>query len=146
MVHNTVCRYDERVSISDDLKKAIHSSARKLDIEFDVMALSMSRLLLVECKTGNWQAARKKAQAGATNGSSGQGVPVKAEKFQSDIHRLAALRRKLGRMTVPLLVTLHSPSADDLRKANAQGITVISGEKLSYFPEQVRELLNRSVI
>lgn len=146
VVHNTVCRYDERVSISDELKKAIHTSARKLDIEFDVMALSMSRLLLVECKTVNWQAARKKAQAGVTNGSSGQGVPVKAEKFQSDIHRLAALRRKLGRMTVPLLVTLHSPSADDLRKAKAQGITVISGEKLSYFPEQVRELLSRSVI
>ncbi len=90
-----------------------------VDVDLDVVALKNNRIILLECKTGQWG---------------------KEQKYQTAIHRLSAFREKLGEKMIPILVTLNKPSPPDLRKSKALNIPVIIGDEIRFLAEQIEAL------
>lgn len=99
------------VSLNVSFSKSTQRQGKSTYNELDVMALAGTQLLIVECKTVNWQ-------------SSNETSPLEA------IYKLAALSDLGGLNTRTLFVSLYDLPSTALTRAAENNIEVIAGKRL----------------
>lgn len=103
------------ISIGVNFEKSSQRSGKAARNELDVMALAGTALLIVECKTVNWEKSRDAS-------------PLEA------IYKLAALANVGGLNTRPLFVSLYDLPDSAITRARENGIELISGKRLLELP------------
>lgn len=103
------------VSVGVCFEKSSLRAGKAARNELDVMALAGTALLIVECKTVNWEKNRDAS-------------PLEA------IYKLAALANIGGLNTRPLFVSLYDLPDSAITRAKENGIELISGKRLLELP------------
>jgi len=111
------------ISVNVSFSKSTQRKGKQTHNELDVMALYGTHLLIVECKTINWD-------------SNKEASPLES------IYKLAALADIGGLNTHAVFISLYELPANAKTRAAENNIIVIDGKKLLDLPALIKQGIN----